>query len=91
MEKTRILIIDEISFMSTKQITKLHINLQEARENFTKLFGGLDIIFAENFSQLKPIINCDDCGNGPIDEAKRRAYKLWQNAINCFIELKGMQ
>ena len=76
--------------MSTRQIIKLNLHLQQAKENFRENFGGLDIIFAGDFSQLKPIISSNDYNNGSLYTAKGRAYELWQGSINCFIELKGM-
>ena len=66
------------------------MHLQQAKENFRENFGGLDIIFAGDFSQLKPIISSNDYNNGSLYTAKGRAYELWQGSINCFIELKGM-
>lgn len=42
--------------MSTRQIIKLHTNLQKACENYRKMFGGLNIVFTGDFSQLEPII-----------------------------------
>lgn len=90
-KSTRILIIDEISFMSTKQIIKLNQLLQEARENYKEIFGGLDIVFSGDFSQLDPIIsNTKDGTCGPLYRAKGRARQLWQGSINCYIELKGL-
>ena len=47
---TIILIIDEISFMSTRQIIKLHTNLQKACENYRNVLGGLNIVFTGDFS-----------------------------------------
>ena len=91
-KKTRILIIDEISFMSCKKLILLDKNLRKARENYRELYGGLNIVFAGDFSQLEPIIkaktNYDS--DGPLYNARGRARQLWQNAINCYIELKGM-
>ena len=55
-EKTRIIISDEISFMSTRQIIKLHTNLQKACANYTKMLGGLNIGFTGDFSLYEPKI-----------------------------------
>ena len=78
--------------MSCKKLILLDKNLRKARENYRELYGGLNIVFAGDFSQLEPIIkaktNYDS--DGPLYNARGRARQLWQNAINCYIELKGM-
>ena len=91
-KKTRILIIDEISFMSCKKLILLDRNLRKARENYREIYGGINIVFAGDFSQLEPIIKSNKKYgfDGPLYDARGRAKKLWQNAINCYIELKGM-
>jgi hypothetical protein len=50
----RILVIDEVSFMSNSIFKKLNRQLTQVG-NRTKMFGGFSIIFAGDSCQLKPI------------------------------------
>ena len=84
-KKTRLLIIDEISFSSTFELIKLDQNLRRLRNKFGKKFGGTNIIFSGDFSQLEPVGE----GNSLI-YAEGHARDLWHNAVNCYIELKGL-
>ena len=90
---TRILIIDEISFMSCKKLIRLDKNLRKLTENYSEKFGGLDIIFCGDFCQLEPLNTSNDNPDSeikPIYYASGHAKTLWHKAINCFIELKGL-
>ena len=46
---------DEISFGGKKVIEKLNKNLRELKEEPSLKFGGLDIVFSGDFSQLEPV------------------------------------
>ena len=48
-------IVDEISFGGKKVIEKLNKNLRELKEEPSLKFGGLDIVFSGDFSQLEPV------------------------------------
>lgn len=50
----RILIIDEISFMNDEQLLSLNERLQQIRDDHSKPYGGMSIIFAGDFRQLLP-------------------------------------
>lgn len=65
-------------------------NLKQLRENYSEKFGGLDIIFCGDFSQLEPINNSTDSESNmrPIYYASVHAKLLWHDAVDCFIELK---
>ena len=52
-EDVRILVIDEISFMTDDEMSRLNQRLQQMRDR-TKPFGGFSIIFAGDFRQLEP-------------------------------------
>ena len=80
-EEVRLLIIDEISFLAADNIRKLDSVLRKIREQLFQKYGGLDIIFMGDFSQIPPI------GGTKIYEE----YNLtqWHDWMNCFIQLKG--
>ena len=50
----RILIIDEISFMNDQQLLSLNERLQQIKDDHSKPYGGMSIIFAGDFRQLLP-------------------------------------
>ena len=80
---TRLLIIDEISFASRKDFEKMHEHVCLLMREHFKIYGGLNIVFAGDFSQLEPVqqdtIYKDD---DYVPEFHGR--------LNCFIELDGM-
>jgi hypothetical protein len=78
----RMLILDEISFASAKEIEALHDKLQIMRKGVkrTEQFGGLHILFAGDFRQLEPV-NKDSMSASP---------SLHFEWVNCFIQLNGM-
>jgi hypothetical protein len=53
-QDVRILIVDEVSFMSDKILEALDVKLKKIR-NRAKPFGGFSIIFAGDFRQLEPV------------------------------------
>jgi AAA domain len=79
----RLLIIDEISFMSTADIETLDQKLRTLMKCHTSLFGGLNIIFSGDFHQLEPITGTPLYANLP-------EHKKWRHSINSYVELKGM-
>ena len=54
-KKTRLLIIDEISFMSARELVRLDRNLRRLRNTYAQKFGGMNIVFSGDFSQLEPV------------------------------------
>ena len=50
----RILIIDEISFMNDEQLLSLNQRLQQIKDDPSKPYGGMSVIFAGDFRQLLP-------------------------------------
>jgi ATP-dependent DNA helicase PIF1 len=77
----RILIIDEISFMSNSILKKLNRQLTQIG-NRTKLFGGFSIIFAGNFRQLEPI-----CSKESELLFSNKSTQQWDQHINTIIIL----
>jgi hypothetical protein len=53
-QDVRILIVDEVSFMSDKNLNTLDVKLKEIG-NRAKPFGGYSIIFSGDFCQLEPV------------------------------------
>ena len=80
---TRLLIIDEVSFMNTNNADKLDQNLRQLTGNHTRLYGGLHVVFCGDFCQLEP------CSGVPL-YSQDLHHKQWQNSINAYIELMGM-
>ena len=52
---TRLLIIDEISFVSKSDFQMMHKQLGKLKQEINKKFGGLNIIFSGDFWQLEPV------------------------------------
>ena len=53
--KTYMIIVDEISFANRKTLELLHEKLGEIRQNQTLRYGGIPILFAGDFTQLRPV------------------------------------
>ena len=57
--------------------------MRKIKQNQTKPFGGINIVFSGDFRQLEP-----------VGENKKPVYEqecpIFKNSINCFIELKGL-
>lgn len=80
---TRLVIIDEISFCSAKEFKIIHDHLKELGKSRWLAYGGLNVVFCGDFSQLEPV-------------AKDCVYKdgnicpEFHGELNCYIELEGM-
>jgi hypothetical protein len=81
-EDTRLVIVDEISFASDQNFEKICTNLQKLKKNRYKLYGGLNIVFLGDYSQLVPI------KQDPI-YARNHICPEFHGALNCYIELDG--
>ena len=79
---TRLLIIDEVSFMNFGNVEKLDSNLRQLTGNHTRICGGLHVVFCGDFCQLEP------CSGAPL-HSQDLHHKHWQNSINVCMELKG--
>jgi hypothetical protein len=75
-------IVDEISFASPKDILNLHEKLHQLKQvSGTEKYGGLHVIFTGDFSQLEPV-------NG-IPLYRQPDFVPWHAWVNCYIELTG--
>lgn len=79
-QDARLLIVDEISFASPKDFQKLHENAIRLMGSMWKAYGGLNIVFAGDFSQLKPV-RAPPVYNDYCPE--------FHGKLNTFIELDG--
>jgi hypothetical protein len=81
VENACLLIVDEISFASNENLTKLNqcLNLLCDQPSH-KLFGDIPMVFVGDFSQLKPV-----AGKSLLDS---KSFALWRDQINTFLELK---
>ncbi len=77
----RILVIDEVSFMSNSILKNLNRQLTQIG-NRTKSFGGFSIIFAGDFHQLEPI-----CSKESELLFSSKSTQQWDQNINAIIFL----
>ncbi|MGL5935925.1 MAG: AAA family ATPase, partial [Cetobacterium sp.] len=82
-KNARLLIIDEVSFMSTSQLELLNEKLQILLRRPNALYGNIHILFCGDFRQLEPV-----SGNNLY--SPRYGDKTWVNSINCYIQLHGL-
>ena len=80
-QDVRILIIDEISFMSDSVLKRLDKKLKQIG-NAARVFGGFSIIFSGDFRQLEPV-----CSNDSELLFSSLSSGLWDNSINVVIIL----
>ena len=80
----RLLIIDEISFVSKSDFQMMHKQLVKLKQEINKKFGGLNIIFSGDFWQLEPV------GRGKLPIYKDNNCPYFIDWVNCYIELNGM-
>ena len=80
----RILIIDEISFMTDREIIQLNKRLKECRDS-TQVYGGVSIIFAGDFRQLRP-----HQSSSHDLLYSRKSSCLWEDTLNAVIFLDNV-
>lgn len=78
---TRLSIVDEISFMSYKDLSKLSLHMQQFSECTEYNFGKYPIVFLGDFCQLECI------GGDCIYLQENSMY--WEQALTHMVELKG--
>ena len=82
-KRTRLMIIDEISFASREMMEDINTRLKylrELEETDPTLFGGVHMVFAGDFRQLDPV---------SMPPLYMTSYGL-ETKVNCFLELTGM-
>ena len=80
---TRLLIIDEVSFMNTSDMDKLDEKLRMLMRRGNSVFGGINILFCGDFRQLEPI-------QGKPLYSQEPQHKKWVISINCYLQLRGL-
>ena len=80
-EVMKLLIIDKISFASKHNFHMIHRNVSKVKQEFTKKYRGINIIFSCDFRQLQLV------GSNPIYEED---CPYFVHCVNCHIELNGM-
>ena len=78
----RLLIIDEVSFASHNDFVKMHEHLKTFMKDHYKMFGGINIVFAGDYSQLEPV------GRDPVCKDDNFCPEF-HGGLNCYIELDG--
>ncbi len=78
---TRLLIVDEVSFATAQELINLDKTLRKLKQNLYGRYGGLNVIFAGDFSQLEPVKGEALYFND--------SFSQWHDWINSFWELTG--
>ena len=78
----RLLIIDECSFASASDFEKMQENLKVLMANRWWKYGGINVVFAGDYSQLEPVMK------EPIYKGGQMIGEF-HGSLNCFIELDG--
>lgn len=82
--KVKILVIDEISYLSDNDLKKLvDRKLKDLNGNPIKPFGGQSIIFLGDFCQFEAIL-------AKFQLYERNGSGLWESSINCVIILENI-
>ena len=77
----RILVIDEVSYFSSRDMENLDKKLRKLRMQPDTVYGGVSIVFAGDLHQLEPVGGA---------EPFYYTYNLrWHGAINCAVILKS--
>ena len=82
-DNVRLLVVDEVSFMSSKDVDLLDDKLRKLTRSHDALYGGLNVLFCGDFMQLEPV-------RGNPLYSRRHEDRFWSNSINCYLELKGL-
>ena len=77
----RFLVVDEISYFPLEALANLDSKLRRLRNRPSDMYGGISIIFAGDFHQIR-------CVNGKPLFMQFSTH--WQGSINCTIFLEGM-
>jgi hypothetical protein len=80
---TRLIVIDEISFASDIDIKNIFSRMRQLGDR-NGLYGGFNVVFSGDYSQLEPVQNKGTTVYNNTTLAE------FHNMLNCYIELEGM-
>jgi hypothetical protein len=83
LSDTRLVIIDECSFASADQVNKIEKHARDFKQDAFHYYGGLNMVFAGDFSQLQPP------RREPLYSSKEKHCSAFHGLLNAFIELDG--
>jgi hypothetical protein len=88
IERTRVLIIDEISMLSADTLESADAVCRAAKRNPAEAFGGMQVVFVGDFFQLPPVTRS---GDAPADFAFDS--KTWRDArpLICYLSEQHRQ
>ena len=95
LENVEVVIVDEMSFVSSDSLYNLHHRLQEIFATDEELFGGRCILLVGDILQLPPI-NASAIYTEPSTTASKTMFKseklnLWQNCESVLLETNFRQ
>ena len=81
VDEVCMLIVDEISFCSQDNLTKMNKNLNTLcdKSQHKHFFGDLPVLFSGDFSQLPPVEGTS---------LLAQDFNLWRDSVNTFLELR---
>ena len=82
-ETTRMVIIDEVSFMSEGDVKLIERKLKYLKDEHNQPYGGLNIIFVGDMRQLEPCRKIDGL-------LYQNHIPVFHSLLNCYVELNGM-
>lgn len=77
LQKTDVLVIDEISMVENFHLERLNWIMKEVRQN-EKAFGGVQVVVTGDFCQLPPVNPfqfCIHCGKSLVEKSRKSAYE----------------
>jgi ATP-dependent DNA helicase PIF1 len=77
LQKTDVLVIDEISMVNNFHLETLSAIMKIVRQN-KEAFGGVQVVVSGDFCQLPPVNPsqfCIDCGKALVEKARQSAYE----------------
>lgn len=86
IQKTKVLIIDEISMLSSGALSMIDSVLREVRHD-TRAFGGLQVVFSGDFFQLPPVSR----GGTPADFAFTSSAWRAATPLVCYLSEQHRQ
>lgn len=81
----RLLIVDEISYFSIKDIRRLSKHLQFIRNRHDLPFGGLPIVFSGDFHQLLPV----SCHKDDLLFSAPKGSSEWRELVDTIVVLEN--